>query len=92
MLDWFTANDLHYGVYDNVVNFTTARCLCDSQPGVTRLAVLDRESDFEAVQSYLWMDCLGEVLWVDANRTLHGQFQLLTGDTGIVRECHSVIS
>lgn len=88
VLDWFTSNDVYYGVYDNSINFTTARCLCDSQPGITRLAVLDREADFHALGPNMNQHFLGQQFWIDANRSSRGQFRLLIKEQE--RECDFV--
>ncbi|KAK7486351.1 hypothetical protein BaRGS_00022399, partial [Batillaria attramentaria] len=64
---WVDLDGLYYWVSENVTDFETAQCVCISQSGDVRLAILQSTETYSAVSNYLNFNYDGEY-WIDAVR------------------------
>ena len=59
---------MHFGIFEEMGNVSSARCTCGTGDGLSRLAILDSLDMLTAVSDFLMDNHSKKQFWVDATR------------------------
>ena len=59
---------MYFGILEQTTNYTSAKCICISKDGLTRLAIVDSPDMRTAVTEVLTLNYSTRQFWVDAVR------------------------